>query len=279
MASKRAVVTSISPGLVRTIRGNDGAGPEYQALCIRSWLTAGFDVLSLNCDSELDVLRPLHPEVEFVRARRTGLDQWGAPLVYVVDLVDCLHERGYEVGGIVNADVFTTRDRDYFDRLIGLCAGGGAAYGQRVDVSDLADGAEAAFYAHGYDYFFFEVAAARSIVPTEHLLGMVWWDLWFPMALRWSGLALNRMFSPTVFHLKHPERTGGRFDTLWRHFYRHTVDCVGRQLALGGDPLLEELFAPSRGFRHAENWQEEAVAFGEMANQYLERTAQPQAFR
>jgi len=278
MASKRAVVTSISPAMARTVRGNPAAGPDYQTLCIGSWLAAGFDVLSLNCDSELDVLRPLHPDVKFVAAQRSGLDQWGAPLVYVGDLVTCLHDHGYEVGGVINADVFTTRNRDYFDRLIALCAGG-AAYGQRVDVSDLADDAGAEFYPYGYDYFFFEVAAARTIAPTEHLLGMVWWDLWFPMALKWTGLTLNRMFSPTVFHLKHPERTGGRFDTLWRHFYSHTVDCVGRQLALGGDALLEELFAPSRAFRHAENWQDEAAAFGDMANRYLERVARPQAFR
>jgi hypothetical protein len=277
MASRRAVITSISPTLVRTVQGNAGAGPAYQAHCIRSWRDAGFDVVSLNADDELAVLEPRHPDVRFVRATRTGRDQWGAPLVYIADLVATLDALGYAVGGIVNADVFTLRDRGYFDRVMALCSQRGAAFGMRVDVSDLASDANAGFYAYGYDYFFFEVATARAIAPTEHLLGMTWWDLWFPMALHWSGLGLHRLMSPTVFHLTHPERTGGRFDTLWRHFYRHTVDCVAGALARGGDPLLETLFAPSRGFRHAEGWEDEAVAFGEMSQQYLERAAQPQA--
>jgi hypothetical protein len=275
----RAVITSLSPGLVRTVQGNAAAGPGYQAHCIRTWREVGFDVVSLNSADELAALEPLHPEVRFVPARRSGRDQWGAPLIYVSDLVACLAEQGYQVGGIVNGDVFTMRDRDYFDRLIALCADGGAAYGQRIDVSDLASDASAEFYAFGYDYFFFDVGAAQATRPTEHLLGMVWWDLWFPMALKWSGLTLNRMFSPTVFHLKHPERTGGRFDTLWRHFYRMTVDAVARQLARGADPLLEELFAPCRAFRHQDGWEDEAIAFGEMTRKYLELTAIPQALR
>ncbi len=279
MTLKRAVITSISPGLVRTVQGNDAAGPAYQAHCIRTWLNVGFDVMSLNADDEIAVLQPLHPEVRFVRAQRSGRDQWGTPMVYVTDLVGALHDQGYAVGGIVNGDVFTMRDRDYFDRLIALCADGGAAYGQRIDVSDLASDAEAGFYAYGFDYVFFDVAAARAVAPTEHLLGMVWWDLWFPMALKWSGMTLHRMFSPTVFHLKHPERTGGRFDTLWRHFYRLTVDCAAAQLARGADPVFEELFAPSREFRHADGWEAEAIAFGEMSQKYLELTAIPQALR
>ncbi len=270
--SARTVITSIPPRLERTVQGNPAAGAAYQAHCVRSWIKAGFEVISLNAADELPALAAAYPEVSFEVAPRTARELWGAPLVPICDLVACLRRRGHAVAGIINADVFTMADRAYFDRLLALCEGG-VAYGMRLDVSDLSTDAQIEFYAYGYDYFFFDVARAEGL-PADYVIGMPWWDLWFPLALSWSGVRLHRIFSPTVFHLKHPERTGGQLDREWRHFFDLTRAQVTDQLARSADPLFKQFCGGVVELGRA-TWQEDAIALGKMVQGYLAEAAVP----
>ena len=48
--------TSLPPGTTRIVNGHD-FGPAYQRACIDSWIAAGFDVVSLNPESEVAQLR------------------------------------------------------------------------------------------------------------------------------------------------------------------------------------------------------------------------------
>src|SRR5260370_35856984 len=48
--------TSLPPGTTRIVNGQD-FGPAYQRACIDSWIAAGFDVVSLNPESEIAQLR------------------------------------------------------------------------------------------------------------------------------------------------------------------------------------------------------------------------------
>src|ERR1700681_4601960 len=48
--------TSLPPGTTRMVNGRD-FGTAYQRACIDSWIAAGFDVVSLNPDSEIAQLR------------------------------------------------------------------------------------------------------------------------------------------------------------------------------------------------------------------------------
>lgn len=271
---RRAVITSIPPRLERTVQGNPNAGPAYQTHCIRSWIKAGFSVISLNAADELPELTAAYPEVAFELAERTAHERWGVPLVPIVDLVACLRRRGHAIAGIVNADIFTLAAPDYFDRLLGLCDGG-VAYGMRVDVSDLSSTAQAEFYAFGYDFFFFDVGAAAAVTTTDFVMGMPWWDLWFPMALSWAGLRLNRIFGVTAFHLKHPERTGGLLDREWRAFYELTRAQVADQLTRSSDPVFHRLCAGAAALGGTADWQNDAIAFGKMVMAYLAQAASP----
>lgn len=271
---QRAVITSIPPRLERTVQGDPAAGQAYQALCIRSWIKAGFAVISLNAADELPFLTAAYPEVIFEAAERTAAAQWGAPLVPIVDLIACLARRGHAIAGIVNADIFTMADSQYFDRLLALCDGG-VAYGMRVDVSDLSSTAQAELYEFGYDYFFFDVTQARRVATADYVIGMPWWDLWFPMALSWAGLRLNRIFSPTAFHLKHPERTGGKLDHEWRHFFELTETQVRDALTRCSDPAFLRACAGAPALDRAQGWQQDAIALGKMVQGFLEIAATP----
>jgi hypothetical protein len=271
---RRAVITSIAPQIVRTVRGNDAGGPAYQAECIQCWAKAGFDVISLNSADEAAAVAAAYPQATVVVAERDARAQCGRPLVYINDLITGLNARGYRVGGIINADIFTMRDRAYFDRLIALCDRG-AVYGMRIDVSDLAADAQAELYDAGYDYFFFDVAMAQAVPRADYVLGMPWWDLWFPVALTWAGLRLHRIFSPTGFHLKHPEATGGILNFAWRHYYKMTVAQMTAQLRPAADPAFTESFRQLPAFEQSD-WEVEAVALGQMVQTYLNTVATPQ---
>ena len=65
-----AVATSIPPVLKRQDAGRNFIG--YQKLCVQSWTSNGFRILSINDPDEIQALTALYPDVEFIAAHRSG---------------------------------------------------------------------------------------------------------------------------------------------------------------------------------------------------------------
>lgn len=190
------VATSLMPG-----------NTDIQKEAVNSWKRMGFEVISLNAADELEVIRPLFPEVKFVQVQRDARQKYGKPFIYLDDVLSCLMNCGSEICGIVNSDIHLRHDG--LGRFIRQEAGESIIYGCRIDV-DALDSSEGTVNIGGYDYFFFDRNIARCYPENDFCIGLPWWDYWailYPLAL---GKQAKKITSPVAFHLRHATQWDGK---------------------------------------------------------------------
>ena len=118
--------TSIPPRLTRLVQGRD-FGLAWQTACIKSWRDSGFRIVSLNTPKEIEALRSLEPEVEFVEI---GPDRT-RPLI--TDFFAAAENSKTRIAGIINADCMIipqTRIINHFTDDIG-----GIVIADRINIS------------------------------------------------------------------------------------------------------------------------------------------------
>src|SRR5258708_2938595 len=98
-----AVATSIPPATVRQDAAR--AVPDYQALCIESWIGNGFRIMSINHPDEIADLAARYPEITFVPTSRNASGRTGRKNPYIADLLLALKDAREPVLGIINSDI------------------------------------------------------------------------------------------------------------------------------------------------------------------------------
>src|SRR5215471_1531678 len=99
-----AVATSIPPQVARQTEGKR-IDEEYQRLCVSSWVSAGFRVLSINDRDEIPQLAARYPDVQFVVTERNASAWTGRKNPYIADLLNALQDAPEPVVGIINSDL------------------------------------------------------------------------------------------------------------------------------------------------------------------------------
>jgi tetratricopeptide (TPR) repeat protein len=207
-----AVVTSIPPVLSRRNAGR-AIDAEYQRLCISSWLACDFRVLSVNHASEIPALTALYPEVTFTATERDASAISGRRTPYIADLLRAVIEAPEPVVGIINSDLVFEPSAAWNEELRRLVRDA-VVTGQRHDATSLLEGTFRKYY-WGFDFFFFDIKAARDLLETAmpFAMGLAWWDYWLPAALSLKGRRVITLERPTVAHLIHKEP---QLDDAWR---------------------------------------------------------------
>jgi hypothetical protein len=191
MSDRTLLVTSIAPHNV-----------ENQQRAIESWLRLGFSVSSLNTPSEIDQLKPLFGNVEFVAVQRDAQADCGKPLVYLNDVVAFLGSRGSPVCGLINSDIHLRATPETVRYLLEE-AKNSMVLASRTDVKTL-DDATGEVYKFGFDVFLFDRSILDILPPTEFCLGQPWWDLWLPSCLIHPPrrFPLKFVSFPIAFHIE-----------------------------------------------------------------------------
>jgi hypothetical protein len=207
-----AVATSIPPVLRRQQGGHD-IGLAYQASCVRSWVAAGFKILSVNAPDEIEQLAPRYPEVEFVAAKRDVSAISGRKMPLIEDLLVALSHQAQPILGIINADLCLETGSNWAGAIAPAIMAT-LLVGHRVDVPSWPEAAGAgtvsgAPYQFGYDLFFFEKRALPAALTASagghrFAMGLPWWDLWLPLAFGLNGYRLALLTAPMAAHLTHP---------------------------------------------------------------------------
>ena len=187
--------TSLPPGTTRIVNGQD-FGPAYQRACIDSWIAAGFDVVSLNPESEIAQLRNYDFPISYLVSPN--------PRPQIVEFLTEACRCPTELIGIINADCLLL---SYPAFVQGIVSGArdGLVMVERVNIdpSSLLPTGQTCL---GFDAFFFNKAdAARVTIDPELSVGQPWWDYWFPMEFAFSEVKLLRPQSPIIFHLDHEQ--------------------------------------------------------------------------
>ncbi len=189
---KATLATSIAP---RNI--------DNQQRAVASWLELGFSVASLNTAPEIDQLRPLFANVEFVPVTRDARVDCGHPLIYLDDVIAYLRNVGTPTVGIINSDIHLRASRRTA-RLVIEMAAKSLVIGCRTDL-DEPGSTLGQVYVKGFDVFLFDKAALAGLPPSRFCLGQPWWDYWFPLSLTRANPDITAKFLafPFAYHVKH----------------------------------------------------------------------------
>src|SRR5712664_768432 len=199
--------TSLPAGTTRIVNGHD-FGPAYQRACIDSWIAAGFDVVSLNSESEIAQLRKYDFPIRYLVSPN--------PRPQIVEFLTEACRCPTELIGIINADCLLL---SYPAFVQGILSGArdGLVIVERVNI-DPGSMLPTGQTCLGFDAFFFNKAdAARVMIDPDLSIGQPWWDYWFPMEFAISGIKLLRPQSPLIFHLDHGQ---GWSQACWLHYGR-----------------------------------------------------------
>ena len=220
-----AVATSIPPVLSRRNAGR-AVDSEYQKLCIRSWRDCGFRVLSVNHADEIPALASSYPEVSFITTERDASAVSGRRTPFIADLLSALTDAPEPVVGIMNSDL-VFEPSPAWRAWLPHAVGDAVVAGQRHDATSLLDGTFRKYY-WGFDFFFFDVNAARDLVETAmpFAIGLPWWDYWLPAALALKGRRVLSLERPTVAHTIHKQP---QVDDSWRQLAMSFAELIVRE--------------------------------------------------
>jgi len=243
MTGRVTIATSIAPKEL-----------AKQKRAIQSWLDLGFEVISLNIHKELELLQPEFPDVKFVPAGRNGTRLAGKPYVFVDDVLAALQKTACRVVGIVNSDIELRANPQLVDYLH-QAATGSFICASRIDVAQAED-SDGKLYHRGFDSFFFDQSIVDRLSKTKFMLGVPWWDYWFPYAVIEQGIPVKRLETPLAYHLRHEiNYNSGHMIRFGDEFVSHCGNadfaelfrqCAGtplenRRLAVLADSVLEYL--------------------------------------
>lgn len=175
---------------------------EHQQSAIDSWLALGFAVISVNSCSEIELLSPLFPSIEFVVSDRNAKAKTGRAYIFFDDIRTALIASASKVCGIINSDIHLKAGPDFY-AFVRRTAHDGLLFGSRMDVDSL-DRNKGNIYFLGFDFFFFDRSVLACYPASEFCIGAPWWDYWMLLIPIRQGKCCRELVSPIAFHLKHP---------------------------------------------------------------------------
>jgi hypothetical protein len=196
--SKITIYTSIPPKIARTLKGAE-AGASYQKACINSWKEAGFEVVSLNNECEINELKTRGLNVQLIS---NGTDSERSSIENFFKLIMASEDR---VVAIINADCLLMHYDNFF-RAIGQAARESIVLFERLNLAPETM-RPTGLHCFGFDGFFFDSSFIRYVDRVEPwLIGQPFWDYWFPLSLINVGARLKMPDAPGLIHVNHEMR-------------------------------------------------------------------------
>jgi len=202
--------TSLPPRITRIVNGRD-FGLAYQRACIDSWISAGFEITSLNPENEIAELLKYDYPIKYLLSPN--------PRPKIFEFLSEASRSASDLTGIINSDCLLLT---YPAFVQGILSGArdGLVMMERVNIdpnSLLPTGQT----CRGFDAFFFnKTHASRITIDPDLAVGQPWWDYWFPVEFAVSGITLLRPQAPLLFHLDHEQ---GWSQARWLHYGRKFV--------------------------------------------------------
>lgn len=194
MGNRIAMVTSIAPKNI-----------EIQQKAIKSWVKQGFKVISCNIQEEIEQIRDMFQDVEFVKVERDARAIIGKPCPYIYDMLQVLRDRAYDVCGIVNSDIHLKNFSDNVYEFVRNKAKDAIVFMRRQEIEALSDVKkfQSTMFFGGIDVFWFQKEMIAAIEDDGLILGQAMWDYWFPIMAHKNGIKIRELINPFIFHVTH----------------------------------------------------------------------------
>jgi hypothetical protein len=213
LADKITFYTSLAPKTKRFI-GATEVGSAYIGECVQSWRRAGFDVVSLNNASEIELLKSFGYDVD--------LEEIAGDRPAICDFLRVIARKGCPVAGIINSDIYLSNDTELLRAVVERSAAGMTMI-ERVNI-DPVGLMPSAKSCYGFDAFIFrtDLISQFDLNSAQFLFGHPWWDYWFPLAFAAAGGLLMTTTDPLIFHLVHHQNWSHR---QWIDNAKKTIQC------------------------------------------------------
>lgn len=184
-------ITSIAPGHKNF---------DKQIIAVRSWIKAGYRVVSLNCPEEISQLKDFK-DVEFIPTHRHNQKIFKRPHVIASAIIDYLRDQKDEFNLILNSDVII-KEKSNTEKIKELSKTGVVIMNRRdFDVSMDEDSTPV--FEGGFDGFFINNRFLDIFPQTILCLGQCFWDYWIPYSVIQAGVKLYKFDEHYLFHQKH----------------------------------------------------------------------------
>ncbi len=183
-------ITSIAPGHKNF---------DNQAKAIESWVNAGYEVVSMNSEEEIELLKDFK-NVKFVSTLRHNKHMFGKPYVIVSAIIDYLKEVKSEHSLIINSDIIIN-DTNNITESLKARSEEGIIVMNRGDFQE--DMSQFKAYDKGFDGFFINGKDLYVFPQTILCLGQCHWDFWLPYIASMGGIKLIKLKEPYIFHAVH----------------------------------------------------------------------------
>ena len=194
-------LTSISP------RHHIG---EAQLDAVKSWIKAGFEVVSINAPEEIAVLKDQYP-VKFVECHRTMRGLFKAPYVPISAFIDYAKEHKLEQVMLINSDIFLVGKIEHYWQK----ASEGLVFSNRYDHDNFENPKR---YDLGFDVFIINQSFYHVITQSMFSMGQTWWDYWLPYRFIKENIPVYLVKEALFFHQLHPVQYS---DAEWRYMTKH----------------------------------------------------------
>lgn len=174
---------------------------------LRSWIDAGFRLVSVNSKEEINVLQDLIPDDLPIDLCEIPLSRglyMGRPLVAVDDLLRWFSANvsAGQIAGYVNSDIFIYKP-DLLMRMLNK-PDWDLTLVQRLDIdSSFTNPVNPATFEQGYDIFFLKPHLLTMYPESNLRVGAPFWDYWMPLLALQKGMKVNRVVRPCCYHLRH----------------------------------------------------------------------------
>lgn len=186
-------VTSLSPTHVNK---------DIQHKAVESWLALGMKVISFNSKKEVEILKPLYPNVEFITTIRTMEGTYSKPLVNLSAIFDYCKEMKEDNFCVINSDIEIQSDKATIDRIevrMQDCI----VMANRINYETEKVGKK---YLLGIDVFFIAKKYIYSFPQTMHALGMTFVDYFIPFSATKSGIQTLFIEQDFAYHKEHKQQ-------------------------------------------------------------------------
>jgi len=189
--SQILIATSIAPKNI-----------ENQRKAVDSWIKAGFDVVSLNCKEEYDLIHRYFADIRFEIVGRGARAELGKPYIYFDDFMKFFQGSNYEICGIINSDNHLIDTDCRLGEFICREAKKGFLFGSRLEVKSLEE-KNGMIFEHGFDYFFFDKQVSFIYPKNDFCIGQPVWDYWVVYIPIIKGIEVKKVVNPLAYHVSH----------------------------------------------------------------------------
>ena len=196
-----------------TINPNDLSDTQLNA--ISSW-TKKYKVYSVNTKEEIERIKDIYKDVSFIETDNTYLYK-NKKLIKLNSILDAIEKTTDGISAIINSDIILNDEVELNIKNRYLI--NGIFIGTRYEL----DNGKKYPFIYGYDIFIFNSKYSNVFKNDNYVIGMPWWDYWFPICALKNRLNIYHIKDEIIYHKTHKTN----YDTnIWLEFGKNLYNDI-----------------------------------------------------